>query len=151
MNATTMSPVRFTAPLLGACVVAFAMFWTLHALISRGTHALATETMQAIDFVRLKRNVEIETKQRRKPEKPPPPKQPPPPQVKIAAQTQSPQQQVLPFNMPNMNIGTSISGGPFIGTFASADSIQGDGELIPLVRIAPQYPRRVFHERRGCA
>lgn len=146
MQATTLSPIRFGIPVLGALVFAFGMFWTLHALIHRGAHGVSTETMPTIDFVRLKRNVEIETKQRRKPEKPPPPKQPPPPQVKVAAQTQTPQQQVLPFNMPNLNIGANISGGPFIGTFASADSIQGDAELIPLVRIAPQYPRQAMRD-----
>lgn len=142
---TTLSPVRFARPLMLAAVVAFSMFWVLHALIAGGRWTANTETLPTIDFVRLKRNVELETKQRRKPEKPPPPKTPPPPQMKISVQTQTPQQ-MLPFNMPSMNLAANITGGPFLGTFATGADFAGDGELIALVRIAPQYPRQALRD-----
>lgn len=142
------SSARFLLPVIGASVFAFVMFWGLHFLIHRGHGALAeTQTLQTIDFVRLKRATDLETKQRQKPEKPPPPKQPPPPKLAVASQAK-PDMAPTQFMMPNMNLPTSISGGPFLGSFAAGD-IQGDAELIPLVRIAPQYPRQA--QRDGIA
>ena len=44
------------------------------------------------------------------------------------------------MNMPKLDIPVSGSG-PFLGAFAAAGD-QGDGDIIPLVRITPQYPRR---------
>ncbi len=138
-------PARFILPLAGASVFAFSMFWGLHALINRDHGGLDdTLTLQTIDFVRLKRATELETKQRQKPEKPPPPKQPPPPKLAVASQAK-PDMAPTQFMMPNMNLPTSISGGPFLGTFAAGD-IQGDAELIPLVRIAPQFPRQAARD-----
>lgn len=142
----SLESVRFARPLVLGFLVAFSMFWILHATIEGGKYlADQGETLPTIDFVRLKRAVELETKQRRKPEKPPPPKQPPPPKIKVAAQA-NPQQQPLPFNMPNLNLNASVSGGPFIGTFSPTQGITGDAELIPLVRIAPQYPRQALRD-----
>lgn len=140
-------PTRFLVPLALASVFAFSLFWGLHALISRGHGVMGSgETLPTIDFVRLKRATELEIKQRQKPEKPPPPKQPPPPQLKVAS-TAKPEQTPTQFNLPNLNLATSISGGPFLGTFAAGvENIQGDAELIPLVRIAPQYPRQAARD-----
>ncbi|MEW6166372.1 MAG: energy transducer TonB [Pseudomonadota bacterium] len=128
-----------------AAFVAFALFWVMHLLILGRDVGPRKDTSGAvIDFVRLKRETELETRTRSKPEKPPPPKQPPPPQMKIQAQA-NPDMAPTPFNLPNLNLPTSITGGPFLGTFAAGD-IQGDAELIPLVRIAPQYPRQALRD-----
>lgn len=128
-----------------AALVAFGLFWLMHLLImGRDLGAKKDTTSAVIDFVRLKRDSELETRTRSKPEKPPPPKQPPPPQMKVQAQAK-PDMSPTPFNVPKMNLPTSITGGPFLGTFAAGD-IQGDAELIPLVRIAPQYPRQALRD-----
>ncbi|HEY0973878.1 MAG TPA: energy transducer TonB [Solimonas sp.] len=136
------SPLRFAKPLVIGLAVTFTMFATLQLMIQGGRyHAGETQTLATIDFVRLKRTTELETRQRQKPEKPPPPKQPPPPQLKVQAASKA---DVAPvkFTVPNLNLGTNISGGPFLGSFSAAGPIAGDGELIAMVRIAPQYPRQ---------
>jgi protein TonB len=142
------SPLRFARPLVFGLVVTFAMFATLQLMIQGGRyHAGERQTLATIDFVRLKRTTELETRQRQKPERPPPPKQPPPPQLKV--QTASPVDTApVKFTVPNLNLGTNISGGPFLGSFsaAAAAPISGDGELIAMVRIAPQYPRQAARD-----
>lgn len=138
---------RFLVPLMAAFVFAFAVFWGLYALIHRGVHGMDDmETLQTIDFVRLKRVTELEIKQRKKPEKPPPPKQPPPPQLKVASNSK-PDMAPTHFNLPNLNLATNVSGGPFLGNFSAGENVgTGDGEMIPLVRIAPQYPRQALRD-----
>ncbi len=125
-----------------AALIVVGLFWVMHMLIMGGNKELREATdSAAIDFIRLKRDSQLETRQRSKPEKPPPPKQPPPPQMKISSQVK-PDMAPTPFNMPNLNLPTNISGGPFLGNFAAGGPVTGDGELIAMVRIAPQYPRQ---------
>lgn len=129
-----------------AALVVAGLFWVMHLLIMGGNKEVRPSTdSAAIDFIRLKRDSQLETRQRSKPEKPPPPKQPPPPQMKISADVK-PDMAPTPFNMPNLNLPTNISGGPFLGNFSAAGPVTGDGELIPLVRIAPQYPRQAARD-----
>lgn len=136
---------RTAVAVLMAALVVAGLFWLMHTLImGRDITAKKGGESAAIDFVRLKRDSQLETRTRSKPQKPPPPKKPPPPQMKVQAQAK-PDMSPTPFNVPKMNLPTTISGGPFLGNF-SADDIQGDGELIPLVRIAPQYPRQALRD-----
>lgn len=131
--------LRFARPLVFGALVAFLMFWGLNLMVSgRGGKYDHARTLQTIDFVRLKKESELETRQRLKPKPPPPPKEPPPPpQLKVA--TEAPQQSPLPFNIPNLALGPGVCGGPFIGALSVGGGMSGD--LIPLVRIAPLYPR----------
>jgi protein TonB len=48
--------------------------------------------------------------------------------------------------MPKMNIPTNISGGPFLGSYVGGD-LGAYSELIPLMRIQPQYPRNAQRDR----
>lgn len=136
---------RFMRPALYAAGFTFAMFWTMHLLIVGGRYiAEQGETLNAVDFVRLKKETELETRERKKPPKPEPPKQPPPPKMKI--DTPPPDQQPTPFAMPKLNLPTTISGGPFLGSYVGGD-MSGYSELIPLMRINPQYPRNAARDR----
>jgi len=48
----------------------------------------------------------------------------------------------LKMDMPRIS-NTGVAGGPFMGGMGSGSGVaQGDGELIPLVKIAPRYPRK---------
>lgn len=144
MLATASHPMA--RPLAIGLLTTFVLFWALHLLIVRGHKAAeATQALPTIDFVRLKKNSELETRQRQKPQKPPPPKQPPPPKMNVSVQAQQ-QQAPVPFKMPSMNLATNISGGPFLGNFSSAGDLAGDGELIPMMRLAPQYPRQALRD-----
>lgn len=115
------------------------LFTLLHLMISAGGHNIdKSKPLQAVDFIRLKKDSEVETNKRRKPPPPEKPKEPPPPKMKVETKPETQRQTPdIPFKMSPI---TGISGGPFIGNF-SAGEISGDAELIPLVAIAPQYPR----------
>ncbi len=128
-----------------AALIALGLFWIMHLLITGNDLGPKAQSESAvIDFVRLKRDSQLETRTRSKPEKPPPPKQPPPPQLNVQSQAK-PDMAPTPMNVPKMDLPTSITGGPFLGTFAAGE-VQGDAELIPLVRIAPQYPRQALRD-----
>ena len=128
-----------------ASLLTVGLFWVLHLLIQGGPGGFEkAQNLPTIDFVRLKKDTELETRQRKKPPKPEPPKQPPPPKMKI--ETPPPDTPPVPFAMPKMNLPTTISGGPFIGNFVGGD-LSGFSDLIPLVRIQPQYPRNAQRDR----
>lgn len=136
---------RFAKPALYAALITFAMFWTMHLLIEGGKYIAGQgESLATVDFVRLKKESDLETRERKKPPKPEPPKQPPPPKMKV--ETPPPDAPPTPFQMPKLNIPTNISGGPFLGSFVGGD-LSGYSELIPLVRISPQYPRNAARDR----
>lgn len=126
-------------------LVTVGLFWLMHIAIEGGVHDVEkAKTLPAIDFVRLKKDTEIETRQRKKPPKPEPPKQPPPPKMKV--DTPPPETPQVPFSMPKMNLPTNITGGPFLGAYVGGD-LTGYSELIPLVRIQPQYPRAAARDK----
>src|SRR5688500_5402860 len=110
MHATTMSDPALAAtlkapasaklnalfrkrPMLVAAGMAMLFSLVLFALLYSAIHAGKfvadqSQVLQTIDFVRLKRDSEVETLSRRKP--PPPPAQPPPPaKMKVAAESVS--------------------------------------------------------------
>lgn len=136
--------MRFIKALGLAVCVATGLFWLMNYLILGGGRAPeATETYRMVDFVRLQPEEDLQTRQRTRPEPPPPDKPPPPPPQLQAQQAQSQSRQApTPFDMPKLNIPTNITGGPFLGEMGGGVSAGGDAELIPLVRLAPQYPRQ---------
>ena len=141
---TALLEQRFVRPALYGTAVTFAMFWSMHLLIVGGKYvAEEGATLATVDFVRLKKDAELETRERRKPPKPEPPKQPPPPKMKV--ETPPPDAPPTPVALPKLNLPSNITGGPFLGTF-SGEGMSGYSELIPLVRIAPQYPRQALRD-----
>jgi protein TonB len=131
-----------SSPMLLALMLSLLFSLALFALMYSAIHAgkfvaEKSETLQTIDFVRLKRDTEVETLSRRKP--PPPPAQPPPPaKMQVAAEAVS--QNMTAMEIPTMNLSASVSGGPIGGTLAKGAAMF-DGDLMPLQRIPPQYPR----------
>ena len=124
-----------------AVLVALGLFWMMHALVNLTADEIDKPPAgPGLDFIRLKQQEVPQERSRVKPKKPPPPKTPPPPPKMQSAATPKPQQPVQNLNIPNLNLPTNISGGPFLGTFNPANAT-GDSEAIPLVRINAQYPR----------
>jgi periplasmic protein TonB len=152
MNAFATAFRSPAVPALGlAVIMSLCMFWLMYEFMGNEGHSAdAIEALPSIDFVRLRRDTQTETLERRKP---PPPPEPPPPVQRMHIATEASQQSAAPTPMaiPNLGISTSVGGGPFIGELggAAAPDMSGlfDGDIIPLQRIAPQYPRDAARAR----
>ncbi len=140
--------VRFVvAPILGLSI-ALSLFVLDHQLISgpiRPDREIVSVKLD--DFVRVSRDSAITTKERRIPKKPPPPERPPPPQkFRVETPDTAPK---LPVAIDVPKIGISVGGGsgPYLGPgFVPNGDYTGDAEVVPIVRIQPQYPRRALLE-----
>lgn len=130
-------------------VISLGLFWLMQTMISNNELSFEkTDSIQMTEFVRLKRDSELQTKDRKKPEEPPPPeKRPPPPQMQMQ-QVQVTQNSAPQMDMPNLDIPLQTS--RFSGSLLSGLSM-GPGEIstnvIPLVKIQPRYPMRAQTRR----
>jgi protein TonB len=134
---------RMLGALLGASAIAFGLFWLMHALISQEMPRLEEDgPRRLVEFVRLKKTEHApETRERKPPEPPPEPEKKPPPPKMSLAQAKMPQAPAPEVDIPNLDLPVQmgdVTGGLTIGHGGG----QQDGELMPLVRIAPQYPTR---------
>jgi protein TonB len=130
-------------PLIPATLLSGAFSMVMFALMYSAIHvgkfvAEKSEVLQTIDFVRLRRDSEVETLSRHKP--PPPPAQPPPP-AKMRVAAESVQQGSVAMEIPTLNLSASVGGGPIGGQMGAGAGGMFDGDLLPLQRIPPQYPR----------
>jgi protein TonB len=134
--------ISFKNPIIPALGLSVAFSLVLFMLMYSAIHVgkfvhEKSETLQTIDFVRLKRDTEVETLSRHKP--PPPPAQPPAPQ-KMKVATEAVKTDMTAMEIPTLNLSASVSGGPMGGTLGTGAAMF-DGDLLPLQRIPPQYPR----------
>jgi protein TonB len=83
-----------------------------------------------LDMVRLQEDEQIEIK-KRKPKPPPPPDEPPPDMPKPTFES-SDVSQGVDIGQVDININLDVGGGGF----------SSDGEYLPIVKVAPIYPRR---------
>ncbi|MCH9827907.1 MAG: energy transducer TonB [Gammaproteobacteria bacterium] len=145
MQQQQSSPYRLLTSLILALVFAGTFFTFLSAVIRTPGHGPdKVEPLPTIDFVRLKRDSQVEQLQRRKPPPPPPPEPPPPPQqLKIATEAVD-QAPPTPFKAPDLALGVDVGGGPVVGKLGGGGMPGGggvfDGDIIPLQRIPPTYP-----------
>jgi protein TonB len=94
---------------------------------------------RVVDFVRLRREREPETKPRELPQRAAPQPQPPPPEMQLSNVPDS-----SPFEiaaaMPELEVALELGrAGEGVGTGAG-----GGGDVVPLVRVNPQYPSRAM-------
>lgn len=120
------------ATVLGA-VVAAGLLGLMQVLINTGKQALTDEKRsQIVDFVRIPKAETLETK-KPKPKKPPEPETPPP------DIPETPQDQLDP-SASNINVSAvAVDASIDIGGIGFE---QSDGEYLPIVKVAPVYPRR---------
>jgi protein TonB len=126
---------RYFLGLSLAVVMTFFLLWGMQALISGGNNAL-TEAPRGnvLDFIRLKKDQDV-TKKERKPQKPAKPKTPPPPMVQPQMQQANPNADAVSTSFAaDIQADASLSGGLSLDT--------GDGDYLPIVKVAPIYPRR---------
>lgn len=122
--------------------ITFFLFIGMYYLVNMSNHEkLEDDDGISIDFSPVKIDEEVNEKQRRIPKKPPPPKEPPPPPKMNVQQSQQTMTNMPMPNVPALSLG--IGGdGPFLGAFGAGIDMTKDGEIIPLVTIAPNYPRK---------
>lgn len=116
-------------------IVTFGLFFMMQALIAIGDARLDdAKRSKVIDFVRLKKDQNLQTKEKKKPEKEKQEEAPPPPKLNTSKAKPDANSAGIQsdFNLNALSGSDNIS----IGT-GSVDS-----DVIPLVRIQPAYPER---------
>ncbi len=116
-----------------AILVTFGLFYLMQALILGKDMKLDKAGGSMIDFVRLKKDTDLELKKRKMPDRKEPEEPPPPPDLSMA-RTNKPTQ-----DMGDMAFAIDVDvdmGGTNIAIAAS------DSDVIPIVRVTPQYPLR---------
>lgn len=121
---------RFSGSALAGLFITLTLFFIMQALIAGGKKVLTDEGIgNLVDFVRVKEDQDLATKDRR-PKKPPPPEEPPPPippQFNVSVDPNA-------VNIANLDMNVDVGGG-----FGS-----GDGEYLPIFKVPPMYPRRAL-------
>ncbi len=123
---------RYGFALALGMVATFALFLLMQALIKSDKSPFDEGVSgKIVDFIRVEEDMAIEVKQR-KPKPPPPPDEPPPqmPQPTFDATNVS---QGVDIGAVDIQVDVNVDGG---GGFSS------DGEYLPIVKVAPIYPRR---------
>ena len=116
---------------------AITFFMLLAYIVKPSSEALKNEnSFRVVDFIRLKKATSLKEKSRAIPDKPEPPKQPPPPDLPTPELQAPPQAPNLDIEFPDIAIPTD-----FKGAFLGPQNQGGNSQVIPLVRINPQYPR----------
>ena len=124
--------IRYVIGVSLGALVTLSLFMIMQALIKSDKSPFDEGVKgRIVDFVRLQEDESIETKTR-KPKPPPPPDEPPPdmpkPEFDNALESQG-----VDISATSLDLNLNIGG---IGGFSS------DGEYLPIVKVAPVYPRR---------
>ena len=110
-----------------------AMFWLLWHLISQPIDTASMAEATRIQFTRQRRDTQVETKREQRAEREPPPPTPQVPQMSF--NTGGVQNNVVQLN-PNIDASSALSR---LNLSAGSDT-----DVIPLVRIPPEYPPRAL-------
>jgi protein TonB len=125
-----MAARLLTVSLLSAAIT-FALFWVMQALVGTAGQMLEAKANRIVDFVRLKRDTQPETKKREIPDREKPEQPPPPPEMDFSQNLD-----------PDAAMGGVV---PIVdATFDVVATDLGAGgsdrDVVPLVRVEPQYP-----------
>lgn len=129
--------IRVLIALILSAGITMVLFYVMQSLIESGGSALTDAPKgRVLDFVRVPKEEAVEQKER-KPRKPPPPKEPPPPmdQPQLDSATPNP-------DGGGMNFAQDVSADVALDGGLALES--GDGEYLPIVKVAPVYPRRAL-------
>lgn len=128
----------FIAIIVGTAVT-FSLLWVMQYLIATGAQAITDDrTHRFVDFVRVQRQEETRTREER-PERPPEPDRPPPDTPdRDMDDIDAGEGAGFGVGAPEIDRGFDIGG---------RDGFFSDGEYMPIVQVAPQYPRRA--QQRG--
>ena len=126
--------LRFPFAVALACLVTFGLFWAMQALIGVTGELREGRPAPKIDFVRLRRDTAPEEKKREPPKREKPDQPPPPPDISMSKANLDPGAG-LGAMVPVIDPSEALSGGIAAGGGT-------DRDVVPLVRIEPDYPMR---------
>ncbi|MDC9729467.1 MAG: energy transducer TonB [Methyloprofundus sp.] len=139
---------RLLIALLSGTTIALLLFWGMQAMIRNNLQGIKeTDNLVMTEFVRLKRDSQLQTKDRKIPKKPKPKQRPKQPTLKT--QTAQVSQKAAP-NMAMPKLELPLQASNFSGSNLSGIKMglgQISTSVIPLVRIPPIYPRRAANRR----
>lgn len=136
--------MRFFVSVGAGLAVALLLFLFMHFLISGDRDlAKAGDQGSVVDFIRVKEDEMIRLKERTPPRKPPPPPKDPPPPPKLRVADTKPPPVSLDMETPRVHVPVSTGDGPYIGQWTAGDP-SAEGDVIPIVRIDPQWPREAL-------
>ena len=133
-----------------ATIAALAVVWLMQHLTNKEA-ALASKDYEydVVDFVRLKKESEAQTKKRERPEKPKPLEKPVQKNLEVS-QLDSPASPDFQFDMPDMALPSGLSDGPQISLPAfgmAKTNTEPNRNVRPISRVNPRYP--LSAQRRG--
>lgn len=115
-------------------LVSFALFWVMQALVGVSGELKEGRPSLRLEFVRLKRDRAPEVKKREPPKREKPEHPPPPPDISLSKASLEPEAGIVAI-VPNLDPTNVLLGGIIGGGGA-------DRDVVPLVRIDPDYPMR---------
>jgi protein TonB len=131
---------RFPVAAAVAGLVTFGLFWVMQALIGVSGELREGRPPPKVDFVRLRRDTTPEIKEREKPERALPEQQPPPPEMNVA-ESLAPGEGVGEI-VPMVDTGAELEKATSLGAGGGSDR-----DIVPLVRVDPEYPERAKQQR----
>jgi len=129
-----MAARSFLVAIALGILTAFALFWVMQALIGVSGDLQEPGRRLAIDFVRLRKDSTPQLKKREPPKREKPEQPPPPPELNMA-QNLKPSEvvgDIIPIADTSLELAKSTS----LGVGGS------DRDIVPLVRVDPEYPPR---------
>ena len=137
--------LRYLSALILGVLISLGLFFLMQSLIDSGEqNTNASSEGQIMEFIRIREDETLSIKDRRKPNKPKPPKEPPPPPKLIVEKQVKPTMNRIKIEIPNIDLPSIAGGGPFLGNWAGNPLAEGD--VLPIVRIDPQWPREALIE-----
>lgn len=125
---------RYLYTQVGAMIITFALFLTMQGFLSTGYNVTAQRDYQTVNFVRVKQDEDIQTKQFQ----PKKPEEPLPEPETVSLQSKAFEAPVSQYDISEVAVKPSFTIQPGSG-FGS-----GDGDFLPMVKVPPQYPRRAL-------
>lgn len=126
---------RYAIAIPGGLLVTLFLVFAMQALITMGNRDLDDSGVRHfVDFVQAQREEVVERKDR-KPEKPPEPAQPPPDQPQPRTDAVDPVGESISIAAAPISTDVQLGGFGLGG---------GDGDYLPIVKVAPVYPQRAL-------
>jgi len=128
--------IRVVIGTIFGVIVTAALLWTMQYMIESADRALDERgSTNLVDFVRLKRDEAIHRREL-KPKKPPAPESPPPQPSTPQLESLNPNVETIAISPAPVETKIEMSSGFSLGV--------GEGDYLPIVKVAPIYPQRAL-------